>query len=441
MRRTLNTARLGIRGLAERTVPYWPVARIRALQERRLRSILRHAYRTVPFYREAMRDKALRPEDFQVIKDLQQLPLIDGHDLQERPEAFISDAYHSGNRVPLYSTGSASSGPKVVHWNPSALLYQGAYAERDRVVLYHLLGKTLGLHRVSFISSTTMAFRVGKFISDRVLMPRGLVQTEHLSVQQPYEQIVERLNDIRPDVVFSYSSFAEHLFRVVEDRGLPFLPPKVWVCGADWLSPEGRKLIEETFHCRVHSTYQSVEGGRIAFQCELRHGFHVNEDLCPVRLVDEGGDPVPPGEPGEVVLSNLYNRAMVLLNYRLGDRAVMADAQCPCGRSLPLMRSLDGRCSDTLVLSDGREVLDHVLIEACGEDFRSALQFQFAQIRPGRFEIRVVPYSNVDTDDLRRRLLTSARSVLGDEAKVQIRCVERLAYRGDGKLPRVLHLD
>ena len=77
----------------------------------------------------------------------------------------------------------------------------------------------------------------------------------------------------------------------------------------------------------------------------------------------------------------------------------------------------------------------------CKEDFRSMQQFQFVHIRPGRSEIRGVSYSDVDMGDLRRWLLTSARSVLGDEAQVEIRCVERLTYRGDGKLPLVLHLD
>ena len=75
------------------------------------------------------------------------------------------------------------------------------------------------------------------------------------------------------------------------------------------------------------------------------------------------------------------------------------------------------------------------------EDFCSVLQFQFVQIRPGRSEIRGVPYSDVDTADFKRWLLASARSVLGGEAQVEIRCVERLTYRGDGKLSLVLHLD
>jgi phenylacetate-CoA ligase len=86
-----------------------------------------------------------------------------------------------------------------------------------------------------------------------------------------------------------------------------------------------------------------MEAGTIGFQCERREGFHLNVDLCAVRIVDAEGRTVPPGTSGDIVISSLDNRATVLLNYRIGDRGTLSPQPCPCGRSLPLLASLEGR--------------------------------------------------------------------------------------------------
>jgi len=60
------------------------------------------------------------------------------------------------------------------------------------------------------------------------------------------------------------------------------------------------------------------------------------------------------GESGDVVVSNLVNRATVLLNYRLGDIARKLSRTCPCGRSLPLLSFPEGRNDEYLQLASGK---------------------------------------------------------------------------------------
>jgi phenylacetate-CoA ligase len=81
-----------------------------------------------------------------------------------------------------------------------------------------------------------------------------------------------------------------------------------------------------------------------------------------LRVVDEKGRDVAPGTPGEVVISNLVNRATVLLNYRLGDRVAVASEPCACGRTLPVLASLDGRSEDLLVRADGERVHESLVL-------------------------------------------------------------------------------
>jgi len=74
-------------------------------------------------------------------------------------------------------------------------------------------------------------------------------------------------------VVFSYGSYAEEFFWFLAENRPQIALPKVWMYGGDMLSQTRKKLIEETFGCMVYSTYQSVETGKIGFQCEHREAF------------------------------------------------------------------------------------------------------------------------------------------------------------------------
>jgi phenylacetate-CoA ligase len=197
------------------------------------------------------------------------------------------------------------------------------------------------------------------------------------------------------------------------------------------LPPDGRELIERGFHVPVLSTYQTVETGRLGFECEARSGFHLNVDLCAVRIVDDEGRDVEPGAAGEVVVSNLFNRATVLLNYRLGDRAVLATGPCPCGRSLPRLERLEGRVSEVVRLADGREVSSMILRNMVKDELAFALQCQVVQPQPERIVWRVVPLPGQGTEEARRALLDRTRRLVGPAVEVEF--VDEIAVTAGGK--------
>jgi phenylacetate-CoA ligase len=205
------------------------------------------------------------------------------------------------------------------------------------------------------------------------------------------------------------------------------------VYGGDMLPPDGRELIERDFGVPVLSTYQAVETGRLGFECEARRGFHLNVDLCAVRIVDADGRSLEPGEPGEVVVSNLYNRATVLLNYRLGDRGTLATGSCPCGRSLPRLERLEGRVSDVVRLADGREISSMTLRNLLKDELAFALQCQLVQPRAGRVVWRVVPLPGRAGDDARRALLERTVALLGTETETAVEFVDHIPVTSGGK--------
>ena len=147
------------------------------------------------------------------------------------------------------------------------------------------------------------------------------------------------------------------------------------------MPPGGRELIEDDFGIAVMSRYSAAEAFKIGYFCERRTGFHLHEDLCHVRVVDEDGEPVPDGEPGRLVITNLVNRGSVLLNYPIGDLGSVGPAECGCGRTFRMLSELEGRVEDVLTLPDGRSVHPRAVWQAFKDD-EEVLQYQLVQHEP-----------------------------------------------------------
>jgi phenylacetate-CoA ligase len=438
VKKLFNTGYIVARSRFERTIPFWPIAWVERLQTYRLRAIMRHAYDTVPFYNQAMEDRGLHPTDFRTAADLSKLPIIDGVAVRSNIEAFQSTSYLDNSRQTFRSSGSQSGVRRVIYWDNTSLFHKLAYHERDRVVLNNLLGQGSHHRKVSILPPATAVERLRDFWQERTFISRSLADHYTQSEDEPFESTAERINTIRPQVVFSAGSYAEHFFRFLANHQLSIALPHIWIYSADMLSPGGRELIEKTFNCPIYSTYSTVETGRLGFQCEHREGFHLNIDLCAVSLADENGRKVETGQLGEVVVSNLYNRAMVLLNYRLDDLGVMASEPCPCGRSLPLLERLEGRRAEVLYLADGRTVTALMLQGLCGDELKAALQAQIVHPAPGHIKWRIVPFSHADREKLRRSLLERCSVVLGEGTEVEVEFAEEIPRTPQGKFIRVV---
>ena len=70
-------------------------------------------------------------------------------------------------------------------------------------------------------------------------------------------------------------------------------------------------------------------GGAIC--CQAHEGMHLRENHVIAEIVDEAGNPLPPGETGELVITTIGMEAMPLIRYRTGDYTRILPTLCPCG--------------------------------------------------------------------------------------------------------------
>jgi phenylacetate-CoA ligase len=241
-------------------------------------------------------------------------------------------------------------------------------------------------------------------------------------------------------VLVGYGGWLSLFFRAVEARGLPLPPPKLVLSMGEALPHGAREHIEGRFGIPVLSRYNAVEAFKIGFFCERRTGFHLHEDLCHLRVVDAEGRDVPCGEPGRIVISNLVNRASVLLNYPIGDFGALSSLPCPCGRTLRLLSELEGRVEDILALADGRFVHPRAVWQVL-KDEGELLQYQLRQVAARRFVLTLVTVDEPVFARLAGRVVPELERLLGPQAEIEVRRGSAPDLRaGGGKYRAVVSL-
>jgi phenylacetate-CoA ligase len=221
--------------------------------------------------------------------------------------------------------------------------------------------------------------------------------------------------------------FAEYLRQA---GGSPIRPRGI-ITTAMVLHQWQRSGIEEVFGCPVTNRYGCEEVSLIACECERHDGLHVNADSLYVEILHDG-QPVRPGEPGSVVITDLTNRAMPLIRYQVGDVAVLSSRRCPCGRGLPLLEQLEGREADYVQtpageLISGISLTDHFACQVPG-----VAQLQIIQESLHHFRFRLVRGPNFGPESMERmRSLVAERFGMGVGYECQF--VARIPQEPSGK--------
>ena len=194
-------------------------------------------------------------------------------------------------------------------------------------------------------------------------------------------------------------------------------------------------MIADVFGCRPLSKYSSHEVLDIACECPSGSGFHVAAENVIVEVLDDEGQPAPPGTVGRIVVTNLHNYCMPFIRYELGDLGAMVEEQCACGRGLPLLTGLEGRRSDTIVTADGREIPGGVLVFGYLAQL-GIEQFQIVQERIDVVKVRLVLKPCCDAESAGKTVSSVKsryESILGPSVRVEIEVVPEIAATSHGK--------
>ena len=232
-------------------------------------------------------------------------------------------------------------------------------------------------------------------------------------------------------LLFGHAHSIYLLAQYVSNFELQAFQPKGILSTSMMLYPHERSLIEKTFGCKVIDRYGCEEVGLIGCECSKHEGMHLNIDNLIIEFLNENGFPAKPGEPGQIVLTDLSNIAMPLIRYKVEDIGIPLEIQCSCGRGLPLMQKVIGRTADFLIKDDGTKVAGISLIENTLTKLSGINQMQIIQNSLYEFQLNIVPdliYSDTVSIDL-----ASYFSKIFPGSRTDIHLVKQIPPEPNGK--------
>jgi phenylacetate-coenzyme A ligase PaaK-like adenylate-forming protein len=418
-------------------VPYLPSERVRELRDRRVRATVRYAAAHVPYYRELFRAAGIEPTEIRTASDLERLPFLDKETVRAQQHNFRSPLVEQDDGLWLSTAGARTGTPLDVFHDRASLLALIAFAERERVVEARFCGRRYRYSAIDIRFGGAEIWKVQTYFARHSFRP--LRPSRHgLSVDTPFEEVLDTIDRVRPDVVRSYGSYLEALSRFVEAHGANWDPPSLLVYAGDALPPAARSEIEQRLGAPLISRYGASESPKIGYLCEQRAGFHLYEDLCHVEIVGPHGRPCPDGEQGEVAITNLVNRGTILIRYRLEDLARLTTEPCPCGRTGPRLAEIDGRVGYFLRLPDGRHIHGYTVWDVV-HGIKGLLRFQLAQLEHDRFVLRLQPTDGNSFEPARVEALPRLRKLLPG-CRVEVEEAAELGPDANGKYRWVVPL-
>jgi len=366
-------------------------SRMEAMCGRRLAWLVRHAARTIPFYRELLHEHGIEPGSIGGLGDLERLPLISRAMLRDAGErAWAEDV--PPKRLIVASTSGSSDTPLTL-----------AYRHSDR-----LRKHAIGLHCMWLYGwrpwHRGLALGSQALPRDHGLERFGISRWTWIDPSRPVREWLETYERLRPHAFHSYpSALREFCLEVLERGGLEWRPRVLSVGGE--LSPEELDpLVTEVFGRPPRVMYGAVEGGRLAFGCGAGRALHVRPDGVYIELLDRGRR-VAPGSTGKVYITSLINTAMPIIRYELGDLAAWAEGPCRCGSWWPRLVIHEGRTGDAIPLPGGRRVPVTRLAAVVGKS-RAIRQFQFIRRGERTLALRYEPnHQDPETPERIRREL------------------------------------
>lgn len=322
-----------------------PLEDLHALQEDRLKSVVRYVYDHSAFYRQRFKEAGVEPSDIRTLADVSKLPFTRKVDLRDNYPTGMFSAPKS--QVVRYHVSSGTTGkPTVVGytkgdietWSESlARALTSIGLGRDDVVQvgygYGLFTGGLGLHYG--------AERIGAAV-----LPVGTGNTERQ---------IELMQDLGTTAIACTPSYFLHIMEVAEKMGVSIKKDtnlKAGIFGAEPWSLETRKRIEDATGINAYDIYGTSEiSGPLFTECHVKKGIHVWADMFLIEVLDpKTGEPVADGETGELVFTTLHKYALPLIRYRIGDLTIMNSEPCECGRTHPRIMRILGRTDDMLII-------------------------------------------------------------------------------------------
>lgn len=405
----------------------------------RLSATLLHAHRHNPWYRQRLgaagvvRDDAVRLEAFHDV------PVLEREELRRQFDALACNDRIEGRYEINRSSGSTGHQVRFLQdrdygdWRRAAQIlaesWAGYWYGMPKVLLW---GSPQDLE----LGHETLRLRMGRWLRNETCLsafdmaPASMIE------------YLDRIDALKPFAVHGYADCVFELARMAKRlRRQPHRPQAVMTTAVT-LYPHMRDAIAEVFG-PVFNHYGAREAGLIAAETADHDGLMVIAAINHVEILRPDGTPCGPSEPGDVVVTNLTNRTMPLIRYRIGDVAAWKDPRADA-KVWPVLEKVLGRSDDFIRLSDGSavapEMIEYLLVLVLNdEDWYDQFQAHQESLDVITVSLVLSP-TGAACEKLSRRLEEVAQAIgraVRNMCRVDVKIVDHLAPTPSGKHRRV----
>lgn len=378
---------------------------IKDIQDRKLRRLVQFAYINVPYYQRLFDAVGLKPDDIKGVQDLAKIPTTSKRQLSQLPQEELLAKGIDPNRCRHTRSSGATGTPlSITHRREDLTITNFGFL---RALMAH--GFKPWHKRVEFTGSRNVPkerawYEYLGFMRRRVLS----------DADEPGFWISELLA-WKPQVIIGYVMMLKKLAGAIQDQPIMGIKPAVIFSTSAVLDETTRRLLSTVFGVKVVDFYASEEGRCIAWECDRCPGYHVNADLLIVEILNDG-EPAPLGTEGEIVITNLHSFAMPFIRYRQGDVGALAKEQTICRRGLPLLKGIEGRTDDFIVLASGRKLSPRLFYYALWS-VPGVTEFRLIQQSLDCLNVEIVITEEFD-DQSHQVMLNNLRQLVGNNVEI-----------------------
>jgi phenylacetate-CoA ligase len=403
---------------------------LRALQLKRLKSTLEHAYANSPVYRAKFNAAGLRPGDCRSLADLAKFPFTTKKDLRDS-YPFGMFAVPREQCVRLHASSGTTGKPTVV-----------GYTRGDIDTWADLMARSIRASGARPGDLVHVSYGYGLFTgglgahygAERLgltVVPFGGGQTERQ---------VQLINDFRPDIIMVTPSYMLAIADEFERQGLDPARSslRLGIFGAEPWTNDMRSAIERRMDMDAVDIYglSEVMGPGVANECvETKDGPTIWEDHFYPEVIDpETGDVLPEGQFGELVFTSLTKEALPIIRYRTRDLTRLLPGTA---RTMRRMEKITGR-SDDMMIVRGVNVFPTQIEELILKRSELTPHYQCILTREGPLDALTVAVETRQEVAHDSAAAQAAAQTLAHEIKTYIGTSARIELRPCGGIERSL---
>ncbi len=406
----------------------WSREELDDYRARRVRAIVGHAARHVPYYRKLFAEAGVSPDEIRGPEDLSKIPVTTRTDLQRQHPADLVAAGLDPERLVLHSTSGTSGEPLKIR----RTLFEEYLLRAFRLKEQLRLGMRPTDRRCSFrvtppkpagLERAPGHGELARVIGSRLRTPPELYSCD--------EATLRFLREAEPEVLVGSASRLSWIAGMVQP-GDPVRKRLRYVeTAGESCTPEMRRQITESFGVPLIDIYACHEFNLVASECADQGVYHV-ADWNLILEVVSGDRSVQPGEQGEVVATGLHSFAMPFIRYRINDLVIRGRDRCTCGAPCSTLTAVVGRTIEEFLMPDGRRVHPYILLRPLVTSAPWLRRYQIVQERTDYIRIKVVAAEEPGAEAL---ALVSHRvgEALGWQAAVEVVVVGEIPAGANGK--------